>query len=261
MLKVEIKRALMECGLKPGDLVLVHADVTSVIKLLGDENWDNALELIKTAFMEVLGDAGTLIVPAFNWDFCKGIPYDEKKTPSKQGLFANYILRHPEALRSPHPMFSFAGFGAQIKPLFYGIGKSSFGYNSVFDRLKHRNARLVFFNTSFYNCTFVHYVEHVLAVPYRYTKYFSGQVTIDDETYTDTFEFYVRDEKQIVTSYPTRLGERLLEKGLMTAAPLGQGSVMSATCHDVYEEALSSLSEDPFFLLKHPPVALDDYDS
>jgi len=256
MLKNVIKKALFEVGVKRGDTVLVHADASAVIKLLGDDNWDNALVLLKTSIVEVLGEEGTLIVPTFNWDFCRGIPYDAIKSPSKLGLFSNYILRRPEAIRSVHPMFSFAGIGPQAESLFNGISKSSFGHESVFDRLMKKNARLVFLNTGFFVCTFVHHVEHMRAVPYRYTKHFTGQLTIKNETYIDTFEFYVRDEKLAVNSYPTRLGDRMLEKGLLQSSDLGRGKVLSATCGDVYNEAVSALEEDSYFLLLHPPTAI-----
>jgi aminoglycoside 3-N-acetyltransferase len=253
-LRDAIASALVAVGLKRGDLTLVHSDASPVIKMLADDDWSHALELLTSVFRDVLGPEGTLVVPTFNWDFCKGHPFDALTSPSQLGLFSNYVRTRPDAARSRHPIFSFAGIGPEARPLFDGITKSSFGRGSVFDRLMRRDARLVFFNTSFFFCTFVHYIEQMRGVSYRYLKHFTGTLTVDGVTYEDTVDFYVRDEKQVVDSYPTRLGERLRSKGLLFAARFGASDVLSATCHDVYEEAFAALDEDPYFLLKHPPV-------
>ena len=142
LLKDSINKALMAVGLNRGELVLVHSDASAVIKLLGDANLDRALELMRLSFAEILGDEGTLLVPTFNWNFCKGHPYDAAKTQSQLGLFSNYILNRPEAIRSVHPFFPFSGIGPHAHSLFSGISKSSFGLESVFDRLMQSNGKL-----------------------------------------------------------------------------------------------------------------------
>ena len=261
LLKNLIEKALAEVGLNRGDVVLVHSDASAVIKLLGDEDWNRALELMRLSFAEILGDEGTLVVPTFNWNFCKGHPYDEAKTPSQLGLFSNYILNRPEAIRSIHPFFSFSGIGPHARSLFSGISKSSFGPESVFDRLMQRNGKLIFFNTSFLYCTFIHYVEQMRGVSYRYIKHFTGKLTVNKVTYEDTFEFYVRDEKQEVISYPTRLGERMRSKGMLRSVSFGDGRILSTTCHEVFHEAVTALDEDPYFLLKQPPVPVGNLKS
>jgi aminoglycoside 3-N-acetyltransferase len=252
--KDSITGALDAVGLRQGDLVLVHSDASAVFRMLGAENWALALELLWAAIEGVLGKDGTLVVPTFNWDYCKGRPYDAERTPSMLGLFSNYIRTQPEALRSLHPIFPFAGIGPQARSLFDGISKSSFGIESVFDRLRQRDAKLLFLNTSFFVCSFVHHVEQMHGVSYRYSKHFAGTITVNGLTYQDSFEFYVRDEKLVVNSFPTRLGERMRRRGLLNAAGLGEGEILSTTCTDVFREAVAALSEDPHFLLKEPPV-------
>lgn len=252
--KESIMRALAAVGLQEGDLVLLHSDASAVIRMLGSEDWGLALHLLWETIAEVLGKEGTLVVPTFNWDFCKGRPYDAVRTPSRLGLFSNYIRTRPEASRSLHPIFPFAGIGPQATSLFGGISKSSFGIESVFDRLRHRNAKLIFLNTSFYVCTFVHHVEQMHGVSYRYPKHFTGTIMANGITREDSFEFYVRDERLVVNSYPTRLGDRLRSRGLLLAAGLGDGEILSTTCGVVFREAVAALNEDPHFLLKEPPV-------
>jgi aminoglycoside 3-N-acetyltransferase len=250
----EMAAALGKVGLQAGDIALVHSDVSAIIRMTGGDDWGVALGVLKEALLQTLGEQGTLVVPTFNWEFCQGRPYDHAKTPSRQGLFSNFIRTSPGAVRSFHPMFSFAALGRQAESLVNGISKSSFGHDSVFHRLHQRGAKLVFVDTTFFVCTFTHYIEQMHGVSYRYQKFFTGQVTVDGSTYEDTFEFYVRDEKQVVNSLPTKLGERMRAKGSLHAAQVGDAVIEAATCEAVFDEAVAAMTEDPFFLLKDPPV-------
>jgi aminoglycoside 3-N-acetyltransferase len=249
-----VSDSLNSLGLSAGDTLLVHADITSIVRLCADSDWSNALHILDDAINKQIGPSGNLLVPAFNWDFCIGKPYHDVLTPSRQGIFANYIRKQSESIRSAHPIFSFSGIGPGIRNLFEGISGSSFGQNSVFDRIHKLNVKLIFFNTSFFNCTFVHHIEHMLQVPYRYSKNFSGQVTINGKTYVDTYEFYVRDEKMDVQSFPTRLGDKLLDMQLMSSAKCGDGKIYCVCAQDVYRVAVESINNCPYFLLKNDPT-------
>ena len=136
-----ITRALRTVGVEQGDLVLMHSDASAVIKMLGSGDWGRALELLGTACLDAVGPDGTVVVPTFNWAFCKGQPYDARRTPSVLGLFSNYLRTRPDAVRSPHPIFSFAAIGPHAPSLFSGISKSSFGEDSVFGRLRQRDVQ------------------------------------------------------------------------------------------------------------------------
>jgi len=248
-----VSDSLSGLGLSAGSNILIHADVTSIARLCAQSDWSASLKVLDDAINKVIGPSGNLLVPTFNWDFCKGVPYNDLLTPSRQGVFANYVRKQARSKRSGHPIFSFSGYGPDIGNLFEGISNSSFGPNSVFDRIHKLNVNLIFFNTTFYNCTFVHHIEHMMQVPYRYSKNFTGQVTINEKTYTDTYEFYVRDEKLNVHSYPTRLGDRLLEMQLMRFVECDSGRIYCVKAQDVYEVAINSLSKDQYYLLKSNP--------
>lgn len=248
-----VSDSLSSLGLSTGSNVLIHADITSIARLCAQSDWTTSVKVLDDAIKKTIGPSGNILVPAFNWDFCKGTPYNDMLTPSRQGVFANYVRRQSRSKRSGHPIFSFSGYGPDIDSLFEGISNSSFGPNSVFDRIHKLNMNLIFFNTTFYNCTFVHHIEHMMQVPYRYSKNFTGQVTINEKTFTDTYEFYVRDEKLNVESYPTRLGEKLLEMQLMSFIECDSGKIYCVKAQDVYEVAINCLRNDQYYLLKNNP--------
>ena len=249
----DILSALRVANIQEGDVILVHNNIDLLRHLPGRPKRKEAMAILLDCFLEVLGPSGTLVVPAFNYDFCRGMPYDHKATPSQVGVFSNYVLKAPRALRSLHPIFSMAAVGPRAAELCEGVSKSAFGPESIFDRLYRANARVVFFNADFQTITFVHYVEQAVGVSYRYIKEFSGLVTIDGKTYEDTFTYLVRPLDDSVITELGRLYRRLMDRGLMIRVPLHEGFVLQVPAVDMVEETRRALLEDPYFLLAHPP--------
>jgi len=253
--KAQTLDALRQVGVQAGDIVLVHCDASLAMKLTGAKQWGDALLFLKDCFQAALCENGTLVVPTFNYDFCLGKTYDHQKTPSQVGLFTNHIRLDPRAVRSLHPIFPFAAIGKQAHALCDHVSHSSFGINSVFDRLYHADAKLLFFNVPFMS-TFIHYIEQWANVDYRYLKYFTGRVRIGDREYIDTFDFYVRYLERDVETFLAPLEEQLRHSGILRRVTLDGGDIVQVPCRDVYREAFRAMEGNPYALLKYPPKAM-----
>ena len=252
-LETVLTSALRDVGVANADTVLVHSDSTLSMELSDADWWDEALAFQLRCFQSVLGAGGTLVVPTFNYDFCEGGSYDHDTSPSQVGLFSSFILNHPESVRSFHPIFSFAAIGPRAHELCDGVSLSSFGADSVFDRLNNLGAGMVFFNVSFEVCTFVHHVEQIHGVDYRFLKDFSGEVTRDGHTSQKTVDFFVRYLDREVNTYFGRLEQHLAESGTLRTAQAGSGVIKQVRCTDVYREAWRMLDDAPYGLLKDLP--------
>ena len=66
-------------GVEEGDTLLVH----SSYKSLGEV--DGGPQTVIRALEAALGAEGTLIMPTFNFDFNKGVPWDVRKTRVEDG--------------------------------------------------------------------------------------------------------------------------------------------------------------------------------
>lgn len=254
-----VEEALEDVGLEQGDIVLVHSDSTAIREYTGLK-WGDALNLLKESFLKVLGENGTLLVPTFNWDFCKGKPYSHEKTRSQVGMFTNNVLFDDRSIRSFHPIYSFAAIGPAARDLFRDISKSSFGENSVFHRLHQINAKFVFFNVSLEKCTFIHYVEQSKGISYRFLKEFTGEVSIGDKQYIDTYDFYVRYLDRDIHPYFKRLSDKLLSIKKMHKSTLNDKyPILLSRSNDIYEYAMKGMESDPYYLIKNPPKpAIED---
>ena len=248
-----IQEALKNVGIKEGDIVLLHSDSTAVREITGLK-WEDAMNLLKDSFLTVLGDDGTLIVPTFNWDFCKGKTYVHEKTRSQVGMFTNFILSDELSIRSFHPIYSFAGIGPASNNIFHSISNSSFGENSVFHRLHKLNAKIVLFNFD-PGSTFVHYVEQKIGVDYRYLKKFKGRVICGKRNYIDEFDMNVRYlDKEIIIS-TKKLHKHLQIIGKMMCAHIEDKiNISMFTCEDIYNVIFKKLNDSPYYLLEKPPV-------
>ena len=261
-LKNNVEKCLGGVGVKRGDIILVHSDSTA-FRQICDLSWGEAMALLKQCFLDVLGEEGTLIVPTFNWDFCKGRTYFHERTRSQVGMFTNSILFDKHSIRSFHPIYSFAGIGPATIDILTDISKSSFGENSVFDKLYQKNAKIVLFYLDSnvmednFTTTFVHYIEQKRNIDYRYIKYFKGRVSRDGEEYEDEVDYNVRyqddpvyiDEKKI-------LGHLLSVKRMKMVFADSGYPISQVSCRDMHDELMIMLDEDPYYLLKRPPRKL-----
>ena len=132
-----------------------------------DEN--ELIEKIK----ESVGPEGTVMIRAFNWDFCKGKLFDIRRTCSQVGSLGNIALERSDFRRTKHPLYSWLVYGKYQEYLTEIDPVNSFGEGSIFDFLCLNKAKLLTVgNTSVSGFSHFHHAEQLAKVPYRYNKFF-----------------------------------------------------------------------------------------
>lgn len=116
----------------------------------------------------------TIILPTFTYT-SEGI-FDVFGTGTKLGLMNKWILNQSDTIRSEHPIFSYAALGPAAN-IIENIGKSAFGYDSVFQRLLGKRAAFLHIGrpVSMGN-TVLHHIEHFCGATYRLNKAFRTKV-------------------------------------------------------------------------------------
>ncbi len=184
----QVTAALETLGVEAGDGLLVH----SAIQFLGRPA--GGLGMYLEALKDVLGPEGTLAVPAFNFGFARGEPFDPQSTPSQgMGVFSEYVRQHPEAQRTPHPMQSLAVIGHHAADLVGRDTASAFDPGSPFERIFVLDFKLLLLGADIQATAMLHYCEQRAQVPYRYWKDFQGQVRTPKGWETKTYRMFVRD--------------------------------------------------------------------
>jgi aminoglycoside 3-N-acetyltransferase len=195
----------------------------------------------------------TLCVPTFTFSFCNGEDYDSMRSKSRMGALNEFIRYRPEAVRSVDPLMSVAVVGDD-RDLAENLGHESIGTNSTFDKLSRRQGvKFLFLGVGLGDCfTYMHYLEWVAGVPYRYNREFTGKITQMGKTYEDTYKLFVRynNVKPNTASYTY---EKLLEnRGQLRVATLGDSSIRcigEPEARAVYHELLR---RDPNYFIERP---------
>jgi aminoglycoside 3-N-acetyltransferase len=231
-------------GLSAWDTLLVHSSYKSLGGVEGGP------QTIIDALLAVLGEDGTLIMPTFNFDFCKGRPWDIRTTPSHMGAITNMVREHPDAKRVFHPIYSFAILGKYADYLTKDRYKSSYGRNSVFGKLRELDGKIMVIGLRYTDSmTFFHHIEEMEGVDYRYMKEFTGLVTDEDgNTYEDTFTMLVRDIDKGVITEVDPMGDLMEEAGVITVRQIGDAKVSLMKANDVYEFTAREMRRDPKLL-------------
>lgn len=220
-----------KCGIHVGDTVLIHSSLRRTLK-----KYNASPQIILNSFLKAVGSEGTLLFPLFNFDFTKGVPFDIRSTPSHMGVLTETARQSPDAVRSGHPIYSFAAIGANAQ-LFNVDNFSGYGSDSPFAILMEIGGKIAVLDLSDLNSmTFYHHIEEMHDVPYRYHKKFTGNYTdIFGVTTKKTYGLFVRDLEKGVLTDVNNMGEILWEQGLYSGSRPNEGiGLRTISARDMY---------------------------
>lgn len=182
-------------AIKKGDVVYVVSDVLELAKQAREHGERFDRDAFLTSLQKKVGEEGTLLIPTFNWDFCKGIAFDYRTTPCRTGALGTAALKRSDFVRTKHPIYSFAVWGKDSRYLFEQDEPNSFGENSIFDYMYKQDAKaLVIGLDAMDGLTFMHHVEQMVGVPFRFNKTFAADYTDwNGQTSRKEYTMYVRD--------------------------------------------------------------------
>ena len=177
--KPDIIRGIKELGLKQGGVVLVHSAMRTVGFIEG------GADSVVDAFLEVLGDKGTLVAPTFCFvhEVEEDPIIDPVKDPSEMGIITETVRLRDDAFRSVNYRHSVAAIGrrarviTEVDPVL-----SEFDPRSSFGVLLSLNAKVVLLGVTYSSSTTHHLAEYAFEVPYRKTIDLEAKVRLADGT-------------------------------------------------------------------------------
>lgn len=243
--------ALSKAGIKKGDVIFVHSDI-SVFGKLAMRDKRGLLAALSETLMKSIGTEGTVIMPTFSYSFTKREAFDPKSTPSTVGVLTEYFRKEKGVVRTKHPIFSVAVWGKHKKK-FSDVGTDSFGEDSIFGSLRRSRGKVVFFGAPVHSLTFLHYIEQAHGVPYRYFKTFKGTIVDGTRRYRTSARYFVRDLKKDVETDTSRLEARLRASAAVREAFVGGSRILAIPAADIFTEGMRMLDWDIHAFLKRKP--------
>lgn len=177
--KEQIKSDLIRLGINEGDTVFFHSSLKSIGPVDGGAN------SVINAFLEILGNTGTLALPALCWYDWENMDresiknsWDIKNTPTFTGIIPETFRKRPDSMRSDNPTHSVTAvgrFAAEItkdhnkaqggewavdRPIWVSDG--AFGMDSPWDKLYILDAKCLLIGVDFHSCTMLHHAQVML---------------------------------------------------------------------------------------------------
>ena len=244
--------ALQALGVRSGNTLFVHANIAAFGKLIMYDR-NTVLQTMLDVFTTALGKEGTLIMPTFTYSFCNKEPFDVLRSKSTVGSLTEFFRTRPDVVRTKHPIFSVALWGKNAQE-FSHVGKDSFDEHSIFAHLHAARGMIVFLGVPFWT-TFIHHIEELHGIPYRFIKQFHGTIIDGPTSYEDSCTYFVRPLDGDVETNLSRLEARLRERGSLREVSIGDGSIIVVDTVDMFDQGMHLLDEDIYSFLSHPPKA------
>lgn len=206
------------------------------------------------AMAQVLYGLGvsTLIMPSYTFSFCGGYEFDREKSASSMGALNEYMRTRHKWMRSCDPLMSNILYG-QERGLLTQIGKNSVGRGSTFDLLSSLNVKVkfLFLGPRIHDCfTYMHYLEAIKQVSYRYDFKFKGTIIDGDSRYEDEYKLYIRDEGVQAGGGAKIYENMLIERGLAGFQPVGGGAITVVDLDSARKLYLELLEMSPNFYIE-----------
>ncbi len=259
----DLQDTLRHLGADDCDVLYIHTGMQ-----FGLPNLKLGRSGVLEAIAEVLYGLGvsTLMMPSYTFSFCSGQEFDREKSASSMGALNEYLRTRHHWKRSCDPLMSNILFGHE-RGLISEIGKNSVGLGSTFDLLSSLNAKVkfLFLGPRIHDCfTYMHYLEAMKQVPYRYDFTFSGTIIDGESHYEDEFKLYIRDEGVQAGGGAKIYENMLIERGLAKFQRVGGGAITLVDLDSARSLYLELLEMSPNFYIEDvfkKPVRSDSFAS
>lgn len=244
---IQLRDILIQLGADQCDILYIHSAIS-----FGCPNMELRKSEILSAMLDVIKSLGvkTICMPTFTFSFCNGKDYDPTTSASKMGLLNEYFRKQEGVIRSLDPLMSVAVLG-EDKDLAIGIGHSSCGANSTFDKLYHRdNVKFLFLGAKIGDCmTFMHYLEWLYSVDYRYDRTFVGNVTANGVTTRQEYDLFCRYNSVIPNSNSYVYEQQMYNQSLAKIARCGDGTISIVEAKAAAAAYKDCLEKDPYYFV------------
>lgn len=249
----DIREALVKIGVRPGDTIFAHVSLGRLGFSAEGQDSLSACKTLIRALSDAIGLHGTLLIPGYTYSLGKDEIFDVVRTPSTTGPFSEYVRNLPGWKRSREPMLSVSGTGSTAADLFHDLPPTSFGKNSIYDRLCDINAWIITIGLDLHWATFRHHIEEVSKIPFRRNKIFIGHFKNDDGSILHKpWDYFAAPFIPECAPDGTRLTTLLRERGLVREESVGIGKIIGIPAQIFREASIPLLEKNPWLTARGP---------
>lgn len=245
-------------GIEQGDLVFVTTGLGFLGSAKGVQNLEALCDLHLSALNDVVGSTGGIIVPMYSYSFGSVsqsfIPVFNRDTSSPEiGPFPKFVLKKSEFLRSIDPMVSCSISGESWHFLIENLPLTSYGYDSLFERLLSTPAKLVSIGLGSNWTPFIHYLDYIKSADYRYDKLFYGVIDSYNNDLPLHWNYSVACSLPRGTGNCQKLGYLSELAGIWSSIGVGKNSIYSCSYRDYFSFSYDSWDKHTWLTTKNYP--------
>lgn len=227
----EITAGLRALGLSAGDIVLLHSSLSSIGLVEGGAG------TVVRAFQEVLGEAGTLVVPIFG----------------SLGAVTEVVRDDRRAVRSVHPKACVAALGARAEEICRDHWKAELahGEGTPYTRIAELGGYVCLLGVDQDRNTTLHTVEELQRLPYL-KPVTAESFQTPEGIVTKTWPYFPGPHRNFIG-----LDRMLRESGKMRMGKVGAAVTRLIKSRDLIELATAAARANPAFVLCDNPNCVD----
>lgn len=242
-----IQKQIEALGIVAGDLVYLSTDIS---KLLFETRKIMSPETLITEYIDriisIIGHEGTLLIPSFNWDFCKGITFNRHEVSSRTGHIPNIMSKHEGFIRTKNPIYSFIVWGKKAQIIADLPSRSCFGLDSVFHYLYVNHGKQILLDVEMKRCfTYTLYAEKMANCQHRYDKAFTANyIDYDHSESVETYSMFVRDLSKTYINHLNKLGLLLESKGISKRISFDHHCLSVVDLHGAFDVCVDDIKNN-----------------
>ena len=241
----KIAAALDALGAVPASVVFVHSSMSSMGRVEG------GAAAVVDAILDVLGPAGTLVVPTFTFAHSRrsGPVFDPAHDPSEMGRITEETRTRTGAQRSCHLLHSVAALGNHAGEITAVHGPSAWAADGPFWKLHELNAQILLLGVPYLRCTYFHLLEQLVQVSYRRWRAVEAHARAPDGSLRPLPTFVYSPGPGFPGNDFNKLGNLLERRGLARVGTVGNAVARLFSARDALDLGLAQYRKDRHLFL------------
>ena len=253
----DLENTYKELGIKKNDSLFIHSSIFQ-LGMINDEDIKNLSKNILLSLEKCVGKNGNLFFPAYFHDYSKkNKQFHLLNSPPciSLGSLPKYVFLNKKFNRSKSPLTSIIGLGPKSKNICNFSNFSSYGINSVWDKLLDINVKFLFLGTNLANSfTLIHHMEFLHGVPHMYIKQFSQKViNKKNKILVNKIYSYVRYLDYNINTNLEKYQKDLIENRYLKYLKVGSGKISIIDGNTALKFGLSKLEKNKYYFLNNIP--------
>ena len=209
--------------------------------------------------LDCLLPSQTLVIPGFSYSFStnKDVPsyFCLDTTPPQIGELPLLVFGLHSFSRSIDPFLSVFTYGPLSNDLTNNLPYTSYGYDSIFDRLSSYQTRVVSVGLGSHWLPFLHYGDFLCDSPFRYPKTFMGTINSSGSDLSNIkWTYHVRLPLPNTYPHTYELASLCHHSSKCLSTEVGRSSIFSYDYSLALKSALPIISADPWVSVVGPPL-------